>query len=230
MQELITKADTLLEALPYIQRFAGATLVVKYGGSFMDSPDEAVRTGVARDVVFLEAVEINPVIVHGGGKRINKALAAAELETRFVNGLRYTDATAVEIVDRVLSMEINPEIVDLINSLGGVARGIAGTEIFSCKKHAPDGEDYGFVGEVTAVNTAPLEDCIAQGITPVISPTARDADGQVYNCNADVAAAQAAIAPAPPSARTLGRDRARCGPVGVDRLADSAPRERVGGA
>ena len=178
MQELITKANTLLEALPYIQRFAGATFVVKYGGSFMDSPDEAVRTGVARDVVFLEAVEINPVVVHGGGKRINKALAAAGVESRFVNGLRYTDAATVEIVDRVLSTEINPEIVALINSVGGVAKGIAGTEIFTCKKHAPDGEDYGFVGEVTGVNTAPLEECIAQGITPVISPTARDADGQ----------------------------------------------------
>ena len=194
MQELITKANTLLEALPYIQRFAGATFVVKYGGSFMDSPDEAVRTGVARDVVFLEAVEINPVVVHGGGKRINKALSAAGVESRFVNGLRYTDAATVKIVDRVLSTEINPEIVDLINSLGGVAKGFAGTEIFTCKKHAPDGEDYGFVGEVTGVNTAPLMECIAQGITPVISPTACDADGQVYNCNADLAAAQAAIA------------------------------------
>ena len=194
MQELISKANTLLEALPYIQRFSGATFVVKYGGSFMDSPDEALRTGVARDVVFLEAVEINPVVVHGGGKRINKALAAAEVESRFVNGLRYTDAATVEIVDRVLSTEINPEIVNLINSLGGVAKGFAGTDIFSCTRHAPDGEDYGFVGEVTAVNTGPLEECISQGITPVISPTARDADGQIYNCNADVAAAQAAIA------------------------------------
>lgn len=194
MQELISKAATLLEALPYIQRFAGATFVVKYGGSFMDSPDEVVRTGVARDVVFLEAVEINPVVVHGGGKRISRALEAAGIETRFVNGLRYTDAESVQVVDRVLSQEINTEIVEMINSLGGEAKGFAGTEIFTCNRHAPDGEDYGFVGEVTAVNTAPLEDCIAQGITPVISPTARDADGQIYNCNADVAAAQAAIA------------------------------------
>ena len=194
MQELISKANTLLEALPYIQRFSGATFVVKYGGSFMDSSDEALRTGVARDVVFLEAVEINPVVVHGGGKRINKRLAEAEVDSRFVNGLRYTDAATVEIVNRVLSTEINPEIVNLINSIGGVAKGFAGTEIFTCKRHAPDNEDYGFVGEVTAVNTAQLEDCIAQGITPVISPTARDADGQIYNCNADVAAAQAAIA------------------------------------
>ena len=141
MQELISKATTLLEALPYIQRFSGATFVVKYGGSFMESPDEAVRTGVASDVVFLEAVEINPVVVHGGGKRISKALEAAGMESRFVNGLRSTDDASVKIVDRVLSSEINPEIVDLINSLGGVAMGFAGTEIFTCKKHAPDGED-----------------------------------------------------------------------------------------
>jgi acetylglutamate kinase len=194
MQELITKANTLLEALPYIQRFAGATFVVKYGGSFMDSPDEAVRTGVARDVVFLEAVEINPVVVHGGGKRISKTLKAAGVESRFVNGLRYTDAATVEIVDRVLSQEVNAEIVDLINATGGEAKGFAGTDIFTCKKHAPAGEEYGFVGEVTGVNTAPLEECIARGITPVISPTARGDDRQIYNCNADLAAAQAAIA------------------------------------
>ncbi|MDP7010413.1 MAG: acetylglutamate kinase [Verrucomicrobiota bacterium] len=194
MQELISKATTLLEALPYIQRFSGATFVVKYGGSFMDSPDEAVRTGVASDVVFLEAVEINPVVVHGGGKRISKALEAAGVESRFVNGLRYTDAASVEIVDRVLSSEINGEIVEMINSLGGVAKSFSGTDIFTCKKHAPDGEDYGFVGEATGVNTSPLEECIAQGTTPVISPTARDAEGQTYNCNADIAAAQAAIA------------------------------------
>ena len=110
MQELITKAATLLEALPYIQRFAGATFVVKCGGSFMDSPDEVVRTGFARDVVFLEAVEINPVVVHGGGKRISKALEKAGVETRFVNGLRYTDADSVEIVDQVLiRSEPNPD-------------------------------------------------------------------------------------------------------------------------
>ena len=194
MQELITKAATLLEALPYIQRFAGATFVIKYGGSFMESPEETVRTGVAGDVVFLEAVEINPVVVHGGGKRINKALEAAGIETKFINGLRYTDSATVEVVDRVLSSEVNGEIVEMINSLGGVARSIAGTDIFTCQRHAPGGEDYGYVGEVMAVNTAPLEECISKGVTPVISPTARDAEGQIYNCNADIAAAQAAIA------------------------------------
>ena len=156
MQQLINKANTLLEALPYIQRFAGATFVVKYGGSFMDSPDETVRNGVASDLVFLDAVEINPVVVHGGGKRINKALESDGIETKFINGLRYTDDATVKVVDRVLSSEINGEIVELINSLGGVAKGFAGTDIFSCKRHSPENVDYGFVGEVISVNTTPL--------------------------------------------------------------------------
>jgi len=199
MQDLIAKASTLLEALPYIQKFNGATFVVKYGGSFMDSPDPAVRHGVARDIVFLEAVELNPVVVHGGGKAITRAMDKAGLHASFVQGQRVTDARAVEVVDQVLSREINPEIVAAINALGGVARGIPGTELFTCRKHfatASDGSklDLGLVGEVIKVNTAPLLECIEQGITPVVSPTARGEDGQVYNCNADVAAAQAAIA------------------------------------
>lgn len=199
MQDLIAKAATLLEALPYIQRFSGATFVVKYGGSFMDSPDPSVRSGVARDVVFLEAVEINPVVVHGGGKAITRAMEKAGLKSQFIQGQRLTDAPTVAVVDQVLSREINPEIVQMIQSFGGAARGFAGTEIFTCRKlelEGADGKtlDLGFVGEVIAVNTAPLLDCIAQGITPVISPTARGEDGRVYNCNADVAAAQVAIA------------------------------------
>jgi len=199
MQDLIAKASTLLEALPYIQRFSGATFVVKYGGSFMDSPDAEVRNGVARDIVFLEAVEINPVVVHGGGKAITRAMDAAGLKANFVQGMRVTDEATVGVVDRVLSREINPEIVAAIQSLGGEARGFAGTDIFTCEKktlvdHKGEIVDIGFVGEVTAVNTAPLLECIAKGITPVISPTARGEDGKIYNCNADVAAAMTAIA------------------------------------
>ncbi len=201
MQDLISKAATLLEALPYIQKFSGATFVVKYGGSFMDSPDPAVRQGVARDVVFLEAVEINPVVVHGGGKAITRAMAAAGLKASFIQGQRVTDEAAVRVVDQVLSREINPEVVATINALGGAAQGFAGTEIFICRKlwlndqDRPGAKlDIGFVGEVVAVNTAPLLECIARGITPVISPTARGEDGKIYNCNADVAAAQVAIA------------------------------------
>ena len=201
MDHLIAKAATLLEALPYIQKFSGATFVVKYGGSFMDSPEAAVREGVARDIVFLEAVEIDPVVVHGGGKAITRAMERAGLKARFVQGQRITDAAAVQVVDEVLSRQINPEIVATINALGGVARGFAGTDIFRCRKlwlAAPDPSgpelDLGYVGEVVGIQTAPLLECIAQGITPVISPTARGDDGQIYNCNADVAAAQVAAA------------------------------------
>jgi len=199
MQNLIAKAATLLEALPYIQRFSGATFVVKYGGSFMDSPDPETRNGVARDIVFLEAVEINPVVVHGGGKAITRAMEKSGLKANFIQGQRVTDEATVKIVDNVLSREINPEVVAAINALGGLAKGFAGPDVFRCRKarvRGPDGQvlDLGYVGEVTGVNVAPLLECIEKGITPVISPTARGEDGKIYNCNADVAAAQAAIA------------------------------------
>src|SRR3954463_6393973 len=134
MQDLIAKAETLLEALPYIQKFSGATFVVKYGGSFMDSPDAAVRNGVARDIVFLEAVEINPVVVHGGGKAITRAMDAAGLQAQFIQGMRVTDEAAVNVVEQVLSRDINPELVDTIKSLGGSAKGFSGTEFFPCRK------------------------------------------------------------------------------------------------
>ena len=199
MQDLIAKAATLFEALPYIQRFRSQTFVVKYGGSFMDSPDPQVRDGVARDIVFLEAVGINPVVVHGGGKAITRATDAAGLEAHFIQGMRVTDAATVNVVENVLSGEINPAIVKTINAFGGKARGFSGTEIFTCRPlllKGTDGRtlDLGFVGEVTSVNIEPLRECIRRSITPVISPTARGADGRIYNCNADVAAAQAAVA------------------------------------
>lgn len=199
MQDLIAKANTLFEALPYIQKFSGATFVIKYGGSFMDSPDPEVRNSVARDIVFLEAVEINPVVVHGGGKAITRAMEKAGLKATFLQGQRVTDEATARIADEVLSREINPEVVAAINALGGVAKGFAGPDIFRCRKATVTGQDgqaldLGYVGEVVSVNTAPLLECISKGMTPVISPTARGEDGKVYNCNADVAAAQAAIA------------------------------------
>lgn len=199
MEDLIAKAETLLEALPYIQRFRSQTFVVKYGGSFMDSPDAEVRSGVARDIVFLEAVGINPVVVHGGGKAITRAMETAGLKANFIQGQRVTDEATANVVEQVLSHEINPEIVKTINSLGGKAKGFAGSEIFTCRKlhvTGPGGEqlDIGYVGEVFKVNVEPIRECIRRGITPVISPTARGEDGKVYNCNADVSAAQTAIA------------------------------------
>ena len=201
MQDLITKAATLLEALPYIQRFRSQTFVVKYGGSFMDSPDPNVRNGVARDIVFLEAVGINPVVVHGGGKAITRAMEAAGVKANFIQGQRVTDEATVDVVERVLSREINPELVKTIEGLGGKARGFSGADIFKCAKLWLDDKekpgaklDIGFVGEVNDVNTDPLRACIRRSVTPVISPTALDVGGHIYNCNADVAAAQAAIA------------------------------------
>src|SRR5215469_5534262 len=201
MQDLIAKAEMLLEALPYIQKFSGVTFVVKYGGSFMDSPDDNVRNSVARDIVFLEAVEINPIVVHGGGKAITRAMENAGLKADFIQGQRVTDEKTVKIVDDVLSREINPEIVKTINALGGNAVGFAGPDIFKCKKLLLDDPqnpgkkiDIGYVGEVVEINVAPLKESLWCGFTPVISPTARGEDGKIYNCNADVAAAQAAIA------------------------------------
>src|SRR5512139_1327186 len=130
MQNLIAKAATLLEALPYIQKFDGATFVVKYGGSFMDSNDPTIRSSVARDIVFLRAVGINPIVVHGGGKAITRAMEKAGLKAQFIQGQRVTDEATVKIVDDVLSREINPEVVAAINSLGGMAKGFAGPDIF----------------------------------------------------------------------------------------------------
>ena len=194
METIISKAATLLEALPYIQRFRSQIFVVKYGGSFMDSDDPEVRHRVARDIVFLEAVGINPVVVHGGGKAITRALGIAGVKARFVQGYRVTDAKTAKIVDRVLSREINPEIVRAIEDFGGSAWGFAGSNIFRCRKLLRDDVDLGFVGEVVDVDIDTVRECIRLGVIPVISPTARGDDGQIYNCNADIAAAKTAIA------------------------------------
>jgi acetylglutamate kinase len=199
MQALISKAQVLMEMLPYLQRFHGATFVIKYGGSFMDSPDPALRQDVARDLVFLQSIGIHPVVVHGGGKAITAAMESAGLEASFMRGIRVTDEAAVRIVERVLSGEINPQIVNTITSLGAKAKGFSGAEVFTSAKFwlaGPNKEpfDLGFVGEVAGVDAKRLQGCLRQGMIPVVSPTARGQDGKVYNCNADVAAARTAIA------------------------------------
>jgi len=199
VQDLISKADVLLEALPYLLRFRGKIFVVKYGGSFMDSPDPAMRTGVVRDLVFLAAAGILPVVVHGGDKAITRAMEESGLKASFIQGLRVTDEPTMDVVERVLSREINPEIVAAINQLGGNARGFSGTEIFTARKHWPQDSagapvDAGFLGEVAEVKTAAVLADLSEGVTPVSSPTARGEDGRLYNCNADTAAAHLAIA------------------------------------
>lgn len=187
------RAATLLEALPYMQKFRGRTFVVKYGGSAMES-DEAVER-LLRDVVFLEAVGINPVLVHGGGKAISARMREAGLSARFVNGLRVTDEASIRIVEEVLDREVNPRLVKTIGDFGGRARGFSGRDVLRAEKLPPveDGrggaEDIGFVGRVTGVDTAELESVLLEERVPVVSPVARGADGQTYNINADEAAA-----------------------------------------
>ncbi len=197
MQELIDKAATLLEALPYIQQFKGTTFVIKYGGSFMDSPDPTIRNGLARDLIFLRTVGIHPLIVHGGGKAISRAMRETGNEPQFVQGYRVTDSASAELVDRVLSEEVNPEIVECIRSLGGKAVSVLGRDILRCQKKrfsAADGQtlDLGFVGEIVSINLDPIRKAIDQGAIPIVSPSARDSTGQIYNCNADLAASRVA--------------------------------------
>ncbi|MGO9244751.1 MAG: acetylglutamate kinase [Verrucomicrobiia bacterium] len=194
MDDLIKKADVLFEALPYIQRFRSSTFVVKYGGSFMDSPDAKVREGVAADVVFLEAVGINPVVVHGGGKAITKAMEKAGIAAQFVQGMRVTDAKSMEIVEDVLANVINRDIVEMIQKFGGKARSFSGKDVFKCRKLVKSGVDLGYVGEVTDVSTEAVRKCLRAQVTPVISPIGLGEDGHAYNINADVAAAKLAMA------------------------------------
>ena len=194
MEDLIKKADVLLEALPYMQRFRSSTFVVKYGGSFMDSPDPKVRAGVAADVVFLEAAGINPVVVHGGGKAITKAMEKAGILAQFIQGLRVTDEKSMGIVEDVLANVINREIVETIQKLGGKARSFSGKDVFKCRKLLTSGVDLGYVGEVTDVTVEKIRRCLYSQVVPVISPIGLGEDGHAYNINADVAAAKLAVA------------------------------------
>src|SRR5689334_11779261 len=153
--EVTAKAEVLLEALPYIQDFRGSTFVVKYGGSFMDDPDPVTRTRVAYDIAFLAAVGINVVVVHGGGKAISKAMEAAGLKPKFVNGLRMTDEATIAVVKKTLDETINKEVCDAISSAQGKPKGLPGDTVLVCQKLTTDDEgntvDLGYVGEVTEV-------------------------------------------------------------------------------
>jgi acetylglutamate kinase len=192
------KAAVLIQALPYLQRFRGATFVIKYGGSAMD--DETLVAQVLRDVVMLEIVGINPVIVHGGGKAITRAMKESGMAAQFIDGMRVTDEASITIIDRTLTEEISPAIAAKIVELGGRAQPVAGKEVLRAEKinyhRESDGEavDLGFVGDITEVALASIELCILKEIVPVISPVARGAKGELYNINADLAAAEVAKA------------------------------------
>ncbi|MEO6093858.1 MAG: acetylglutamate kinase [Novosphingobium sp.] len=201
---LLAKAETLIEALPYLQRYAGRTFVVKYGGHAMGDPELA--RDFAADIVLLKAVGINPVVVHGGGPQIGAMLKALGVESRFVDGLRVTDRMTAEVAEMVLSGAINKELVGWIARAGGKAIGISGKDgglVMATKLTREAGEtdsliegavDLGFVGEPSVVDISVIDTVCAAGMIPVIAPIAPGADGETYNINADTMAGAIAAA------------------------------------
>ena len=194
----LARTESLIEALPFMQKYRGQLFVIKYGGSAME--DEHTVERLLRDVVFLEAVGINPVLIHGGGKAITNRMREAGIKARFVNGLRVTCEQSIRIVEEVLSGTINPKIVETINEFGGRAVGIPGKEVFQVTKlplqRDEKGEevDLGFVGDVVGVELAQIRKAVDAETVPVISPIGRDANGAAFNINADTAAGAVAAA------------------------------------
>jgi acetylglutamate kinase len=202
MQNLIDKADVLLEALPYIQRFFSKTIVIKYGGHAME--DEDLKVSFVRDVILMRYIGLNPVIVHGGGPQIDGMLEKIGKKSKFVEGMRVTDRETMEIVEMVLVGKINKEIVSLINQRGGQAVGLAGMDgnlirarklwISRRGKDAEEKEplDIGLVGEVEAINPALIENIMNNKWIPVIAPVGVGPAGETYNINADLVAGKVA--------------------------------------
>lgn len=201
---MLAKAETLTEALPYLQRYAGRTFVVKYGGHAMGDPDLA--HDFAEDVVLLKAVGINPVVVHGGGPQIGSMLKKLGVESRFIDGLRVTDKETAQVAEMVLSGAINKELVGWIARAGGKAMGISGKDggLVTAEKvqrtskdpgsNIEQAVDLGFVGEPRNVDTSIIDTISGAGMIPVIAPIARGADGETYNINADTMAGAIAAA------------------------------------
>lgn len=201
MKELIEKADVLLEALPYMRRFAGRVVVIKYGGHAM--LDETLKSGFAEDVVLLKSLGLKPVIVHGGGPQIEEALRRLDIKSSFVRGMRVTDEATMEIVEMVLGGQINKGIVAMIHKHGGKAVGLTGKDgrllmagklLVQVKEKGRKAElvDVGMVGRITRINPEILEHIDGTDFIPVIAPIATDDEGRTWNVNADVAAAEIA--------------------------------------
>jgi acetylglutamate kinase len=186
------RVEILSEALPYIQQFAGRTVVVKYGGAAMK--DSSLKEKVIRDVVFLSCVGLRPILVHGGGPEINSWLGKLGIEAQFKNGLRVTDAPTMDVVEMVLVGRVNKEIVALINKAGGMAVGLCGKDGNLITARPQGDEGIGFVGEVSNVNIKILETLSSNGYIPVVSSVAADENGQAYNINADTVAGEIAAA------------------------------------
>ena len=193
VEESKRKASILVEALPYVRRFRGSIFVIKYGGSFMDSPDPAVRASVAQDLVFLHFVGIRVVVVHGGGKAVTRELEARGLQAQFVNGLRVTNSDAIQVVDEVLNGKVNEEVASFVTSHDCEVKRIPGKQVLHCRKLEQE-PDLGFVGEIQEVETREILSAMDAGKMPILSSTGSDESGQCYNINADTAAARVAMA------------------------------------
>lgn len=195
MDKLISKAKILIEALPYIQRLSGKTVVIKYGGNAMTG-DDLSRT-IMQDITLLKYVGVNPILVHGGGPEINRMLGRLQVESQFYQGLRITGKESIDVVQMVLTGKINKDIVSLLNVLGGKAIGLCGKDgnLIEVEKKAPvDGVDLGFVGEIKAVNCKVLEILAKDEYIPVVAPIGVGPDGASYNINADTVAGEIAAA------------------------------------
>ncbi len=194
MKDLIDKAEVLVEALPYIRRFAQSTIVLKYGGSAMSDP--SLRASFARDVVLLKYIGLRPVIVHGGGPQIGRTLERLGIQSTFIDGLRVTDDQTMDVVEMVLGGTVNREIVALIQRAGGRAIGLTGSDgdmIRVTRRTSPD-RDLGRVGQVRGVDPAPINAVLDAGYVPVIAPIGVDEDGVTHNVNGDEAAGAVARA------------------------------------
>ena len=187
MQEVMEKAQVLIEALPYIQRFNRKIIVVKYGGSAMI--DKELKKHVIQDVTLLKLVGFKPIIVHGGGKEISRWVEKTGMQPEFVNGLRKTDAATMEIAEMVLN-KVNKSLVQMVEELGVNAIGISGKDggLLRVEKKYSDGQDIGYVGEITEVNPKILEDLMERDFLPIVCPIGMDANYETYNINADDAA------------------------------------------
>ena len=202
MQELINKANVLVEALPWIREFYGKTIVIKYGGNAM--VEEHLKEGFARDIILMKYIGLNPVVVHGGGPQIGKVLEAMGIETRFEQGMRVTDARTMDVVEMVLGGKVNKEIVNNINKHGGRAVGLTGKDgnLLTARKLemktinpdtlSPEIIDIGMVGEVAEVNPAIITSLEEANFIPVIAPVGVDGEGRTYNINADLVAGKIA--------------------------------------
>ncbi|HAR65976.1 MAG TPA: acetylglutamate kinase [Lentisphaeria bacterium] len=197
MRKYIDKAAVLIEALPYIQRFRGDTVVVKFGGSAMEDPDCVAST--LRDIVFMECVGMKPVIVHGGGKAISTRLGQLGIASRFINGMRYTCKDTIGVVDDVLHSDVNEKLVDGVRKLGGRARDLSGKKILGARRLSHTDEagapvDLGFVGDVVSVDVGPICELLAANELPVITPVGLDDQQRPFNINADLCACRVAQA------------------------------------